>query len=125
MSGRGRKPKPTKLKLLHGNPGKRKINDKEPDPDVCIPDMPDFLSELAVAEWEYIAPKLERLGLLSEIDHAGLAAYCQAYGRWAAVEKMLNKVGPMLKKKQKVKKRDLEPKKETILRNRQKTKTMC
>ncbi len=30
--GEGRKPIPTKLKILHGNPGKRPLNDKEPEP---------------------------------------------------------------------------------------------
>ena len=29
---RGRKPKPTALKLLEGNPGKRRINGTEPKP---------------------------------------------------------------------------------------------
>ena len=28
----GRKPKPTALKKLEGNPGKRKLNTKEPNP---------------------------------------------------------------------------------------------
>ena len=30
---KGRKPKPTRLKVISGNPGKRPINDSEPDPD--------------------------------------------------------------------------------------------
>ena len=29
----GRKPKPTAIKELEGNPGKRKLNNKEPKPD--------------------------------------------------------------------------------------------
>lgn len=32
MATRGRKPKPTALKLLEGNPGKRPINANEPIP---------------------------------------------------------------------------------------------
>lgn len=31
----GRKPKPTALKKLEGNPGKRKLNKKEPIPAKC------------------------------------------------------------------------------------------
>jgi len=33
----GRRPKPTHLKVVTGNPGKRKLNDKEPTPAREIP----------------------------------------------------------------------------------------
>jgi hypothetical protein len=33
----GRRPKPTHLKVVTGNPGKRKLNDKEPTPAKEIP----------------------------------------------------------------------------------------
>ena len=32
MATRGRKPKPTALKVLEGNPGKRPLNENEPIP---------------------------------------------------------------------------------------------
>ena len=32
----GRKPKPTAMKELEGNPGKRKLNKKEPIPEIVI-----------------------------------------------------------------------------------------
>jgi hypothetical protein len=31
LAQRGRKPKPTAVKLLEGNPGKRQLNEKEPN----------------------------------------------------------------------------------------------
>ena len=34
---RGRKPTPTHLKAITGNPGKRPINHAEPRPDIIIP----------------------------------------------------------------------------------------
>lgn len=37
MAQRGRKPKPTALKELEGNPGKRTLNDKEPKPPKKAP----------------------------------------------------------------------------------------
>ena len=40
----GRKPKPTAIKKLEGNPGKRKLNTKKPIP---AKGMPDFMSGLA------------------------------------------------------------------------------
>ena len=39
----GRKPKPTAVKKLEGNPGKRKLNSKEPVPAKGIPACPDWL----------------------------------------------------------------------------------
>ena len=94
---RGRKPKPTKLKLLAGNPGGRPLNDREPEPEVTIPDCPDHLTDVAKAEWERIAPELESLGLLSEIDRAALAGYCTAWGRWVEAEEQLKKTGTIVK----------------------------
>jgi hypothetical protein len=39
----GRRPKPTRLKLITGNPGKRPLNRNEPNPKRIIPACPDFL----------------------------------------------------------------------------------
>ena len=39
----GRKPKPTAVKKLEGNPGKRKLNMKEPVPAKGMPACPDWL----------------------------------------------------------------------------------
>ena len=40
MATRGRKPKPTALKLLEGNPGNRPLNIAEPRP-TGVPNCPD------------------------------------------------------------------------------------
>lgn len=81
--------KPTKLKKLEGNPGKRPLNKFEPQPEVEKPSCPAWLCYEAKVEWKRIVPKLMALGLLTRIDRAALAAYCQAYGRWAKAEKAL------------------------------------
>ena len=78
---RGRKPKPTKLKLLTGNPGQRPLNDREPEP-VGLAKCPSWLDFEAKKEWARIAPELERLGLLTMVDQAALAAYCQAWAEF-------------------------------------------
>ena len=82
----GRPKKPTNLRLLQGNPGKVKINPNEPKPEICIPDPPEFLGSYALEEWNRVAPMLEKLGLLSNIDTMALAAYCQCYERWRKAE---------------------------------------
>jgi P27 family predicted phage terminase small subunit len=86
---RGRKPLPTHLKLIQGNPGKRALNKDEPQPDLSIPTPPPHLNDEAKVEWGRVIDNLYRLALVSEIDRAALAAYCQAYGRWVQAERAL------------------------------------
>ena len=78
----GRKPKPTAVKKLEGNPGKRKLNKKEPVPEKGMPDCPDWLLPEAKTEWERLCEKLSQMGVLTEIDMAAFAAYCQSFARW-------------------------------------------
>lgn len=91
---KGRKPKPTILKMIEGNPGKRALNTNEPQPSRDMPEVPDFLSEEAQAEWDRVTPELHRLGLLTVVDRAALAAYCSAWGNFYAAQKVVNQAGP-------------------------------
>jgi P27 family predicted phage terminase small subunit len=85
----GRKRIPTKLKILEGNPGKRRLPEHEPDPPASLPDPPGHLDYRALEEWNRVAPGLCALGLLSDMDRATLAAYCVSYSIWArATQKM-------------------------------------
>ena len=94
---RGRKPNPTALRRLNGNPGKRGYNHLEPVAPEGLPDCPPHLSELARAEWDRIAQVLYEMGVLTMVDRAALAAYCQAYARWAEAEEKLKETPVMLK----------------------------
>ena len=97
MSHRGRRPKPTRLKLLAGVPGKRPLNEREPEPRRSLPQCPKQLSDAAKREWKRIATELYRLGLLSRLDRAALAAYCQSWARWIECEEKLRKHGAIVK----------------------------
>lgn len=90
---RGRKPKPTALKILQGNAGKREINGDEPQPSSELPSCPGWLAGEAKAEWRRVALELHECGVLTLIDRAVLAAYCQAWARWAQAEKLLEEKG--------------------------------
>ena len=81
MAQRGRKPKPTAVKVLEGNPGKRSLNTGEPKPEKKAPRCPAWLEDEAKKEWKRMAKQLEHLGILTEIDMAAFAGYCQAYAR--------------------------------------------
>lgn len=99
MATRGRKPKPTAMKKLEGNPGKRPLNMKEPQPDKKLPECPDWLEDEAKAEWERLAIPLFNLGLLTELDMATFATYCQAYARWKEAEEFISQHGSIIKTK--------------------------
>src|SRR5262245_33862362 len=94
---RGRKPTPTRLKLLRGNPGGRPLNAGEPRPPAAIPDCPDHLAGEAAAEWQRITAELAGLGLLTQCDRAALAAYCGCWARWIKAEDVLARSGEVLK----------------------------
>ena len=94
---RGRKPVPTAIKLANGNPGKRPLNPREPKPVTSIPTCPAHLMPTAKAEWKRLARYLHDLGVISELDRAALAAYCQAYGRWVEAERRLKEPPALLK----------------------------
>jgi P27 family predicted phage terminase small subunit len=94
---RGRKPKPTVLKLLDGNPGKRRINDREPSAPKGIPEPPEWLDDEARAEWFRITKILDGMGLLSLADHAMVEAYCSTYSRWVQAEAQVRKYGTIVK----------------------------
>ena len=79
---RGRKPKPTALKILEGNPGKRALNKREPKPTPEMPTPPEHLDAIARVEWDRMAVELHHLGLLTGLDRAVLAGYCDAYSLW-------------------------------------------
>jgi len=89
----GRKPKPTAVKKLEGNPGKRKLNTREPMPDKGMPDCPKWLLPDAKEEWNRLCEKLNQMGVLTDIDRAAFAAYCQSYARWKEAQEHINSEG--------------------------------
>lgn len=94
---RGRKPTPTAIKELEGNPGRRQLNKNEPKPDKKAPSCPKWLEPEAKKEWRRLAKKMEALGVLTEVDMAAFAGYCQAYARWKEAEEFISKHGTIVK----------------------------
>lgn len=88
----GPAPKPTALKKLAGNPGKRPLNSNEPTYPVEIPPCPRHLSKVARREWRRVTKLLLAAGVIAQVDRAVLAAYCVAYGRWVEAEEQLTEV---------------------------------
>ena len=68
MAQRGRTPKPTAIKQLEGNPGKRRLNANEPKPKAKAPSCPKWLEDDAKKEWRRLAKQMEQFGILTEVD---------------------------------------------------------
>ena len=94
---RGRRPKPTRLKVLTGNPGKRPLNHDEPRPAPEIPECPPELGPVARREWDRLVGELGKLKLVTNLDRAALAAYCGAYALWSEATEAIQKYGTMVK----------------------------
>jgi len=88
----GRKPIPTNLKVLMGNPGKQKLPKGEPEPDANIPAPPAVLNDYALEEWNRVTPVLLALGLISDLTVPAVIAYCDAYSDWRTATESLNEI---------------------------------
>lgn len=74
----GRRPVPTALKVLRGNPGQRRLNAHEPiPPPPATADPPADLPEAARVIWQAHAPELVRLGVLTVVDRDEFALGCR------------------------------------------------
>lgn len=78
MAQKGPRRKPVELRVIEGNPSKRPLPKGTPKPPPERPYAPRWLSAEAKTEWDYIVPKLDSQGLLTKVDRATLAAYCEA-----------------------------------------------
>jgi P27 family predicted phage terminase small subunit len=74
---KGRKPKPTHLKLISGNPGKRPLNDAEPIPLGDLSEPPDWLTESQKAGWNYAIEHAPAC-LLKKLDRSALVVWVVA-----------------------------------------------
>lgn len=79
MSTRGRKPKPTAVKQLQGNPGKRPLTKREPKPQTAVKRPHGLGQGLQRRFWDEHAPELERLQILTGIDGAAFRLMSEHY----------------------------------------------
>jgi len=93
---RGRKPVPTYLKVLRGNPGKRALNKNERIPEGRLADSPDWMTEGQKAGWNY-AIEHAPLGLLKKLDRSVLAAWVVAEDLHRRASEQVEKFGILTK----------------------------
>jgi P27 family predicted phage terminase small subunit len=73
----GRRPKPTALKILQGNPGQRRLNEHEPKPPQGAVNRPQTLSKHACAVWDELAPIALAMGTLTRADVCSFGTLCE------------------------------------------------
>lgn len=79
----GRRPQPTSLKLLRGNPSKTKPNPDEPKPPEGAVEMPKGLSKAAQLAWKELAPICVGMGTLTLADVRPFATLCELQATFA------------------------------------------
>ena len=93
----GRRPKPTKLKLLQGTQRSDRVNRQEPNSKLEIPSCPRHIQGESRREWKRITKELGAVGLVTRVDRAAIGAYCEAYGRWSEAVSKLHEKGLLVK----------------------------
>ena len=96
MGRRGPAPKPTKLRILHGDEP-HTINQNEPQPAPGLPDRPAELDDASGAVWDYVVAELDVMGLATRPDRDQLHAYCEAVALHAKAAALIHATGPLLK----------------------------
>jgi hypothetical protein len=99
----GRRPHATLLTVLRGNPGRKRLNAREPVPPAGEVLKPGTLSEGASQVWEELAPVCLQMGTLTVADVKPFAMLCELEAsalvarRWKGKPRTL-KAGLLLEK---------------------------
>lgn len=106
---RGPAPEPAAVKKAKGNSGRRPIKTAEMENLVAQVDAaadgsseikpPDWVNEEGRKVWEFLAPRLLGIRILQRIDTLTFGRYCQNFGKWVALSKVLDEEGMTYKPK--------------------------
>jgi P27 family predicted phage terminase small subunit len=93
---RGPAPKPTNLRILHGDRADR-INRNEPKPSDALPVCPPWLDDDARKVWDYTLTELKTMRLATRADRDALAAYCTFVVQFERMTRLVNTTGALIK----------------------------
>ncbi len=92
--------KTAKLKKQQGNPGRRRLNEAEPEPDSKQPDRPPHLDKRATETWDWLCDTLDKMGILSSSDVAIMTLYSETWVEYIGARESVTKYGPIMLSKQ-------------------------
>lgn len=86
---------PTETKRARGTlqPCRTLKNEMKPELVDAIPPPPEYLDEVAAKEWMEIVPQLKHSGVLSKIDFAILAIYCNEIATYIECQQQMRRGG--------------------------------
>jgi P27 family predicted phage terminase small subunit len=93
MGKGGRPRKPTALKKLQGTFRKDRAVANEPEPPKTCPDKPKGLDKIAAERWDFLAPQLHQMGVLTLVDGSVLEGFCRHYSRAVQADRAIDKFG--------------------------------
>tara|TARA_R110002049_G_scaffold237853_1_gene410973 strand:- start:233 stop:712 length:480 start_codon:yes stop_codon:yes gene_type:complete len=93
--GKGRKKLPTAMKIMQGTLEKSRVIENEMQVDLLseLPEAPDLLSEIGIAEWYKITTQLFNLKMLHDVDQSLILAYCNEMSLYIESELELRQNG--------------------------------
>ena len=91
--GVGRPAKPTALKLIEGNKGKRPLNKKEPKALRKQPTKPKHLTPFASEFWDRIVSLLEETGVLAGVDEVAIERVAEIYSDIRIAQQSIRREG--------------------------------
>lgn len=92
----GRPPKPHHLKVIEGNPGKRRLTEPVKPPP-SRPRCPGWLSPYAKTAWRRLVPILDAMGVLTSADTETMAGLCEAVSRFRKATETIAKSDVLVK----------------------------
>ncbi len=93
--GKGRKKTPTVLKEMYGTARADRVLENEMQVDLLseLPEAPDLLSEIGIAEWYKVTTQLFNLKMLHDVDQSLILAYCNEMSLYIESELELRQNG--------------------------------
>ena len=93
--GKGRKKTPTVLKEMYGTARPDRVLENEMQVDLLseLPEAPDLLSEIGIAEWYKVTTQLFNLKMLHDVDQSLILAYCNEMSLYIESELELRQNG--------------------------------
>jgi P27 family predicted phage terminase small subunit len=88
---RGRKSLPTEVKRRRGNPGRRKLNEKEPKPGLTLSLPPKWIPRGALPIWKEMVELGVESGVLTDLDKPELATLVMAEYKMRQIASALEK----------------------------------
>lgn len=93
MGRRGPPPTPSALLRLRGSWRGEYVNRNEPEPEMGIPEAPEWLDDYAKEIWAELVPQLDAMGVLATIDRYALTLLCDNWSQWRIAREFVRKHG--------------------------------